>query len=90
MNSIDIIKTEFERRLNDESLHRISKCISLLSDEEIWNRPNENLVSVGNLVLHLSGNIEQYINSGIGGKTDIRNRPIEFETKQFLNFQQIN
>lgn len=81
MTTIDILKSEFERRLKEESLARIRQCVEALTVEELWKRPNENLVSVGNLVLHLSGNIRQYISSGIGGAKDNRNRNKEFETQ---------
>ena len=69
---------ECRRRLFDESLPRIKKCLARLSEEEIWYRPNENTVSVGNLVLHLCGNLRQWIISGLGGFEDSRDRPLEF------------
>ena len=71
---------ECERRLFDESLPRIRKCLDQLSDEEIWRRPNAETVSVGNLVLHLCGNVRQWICSGLGGEPDHRRRSLEFET----------
>lgn len=68
-----------------ESVHRIelnylriSKCMELLSEEEIWKRPNASTNSVGNLVLHLCGNITQYVISGLGGEKDERDRELEF------------
>lgn len=64
--------------LFDESLPRIRKCLSYLSDDEIWHRPNDRVVSVGNLVLHLCGNVRQYIMFGIGGEADRRKRDEEF------------
>ena len=73
-----IIKMEFERRLIKESFSRIEKCGDLLTEEEFWRKPNENSNSIGNLVLHLTGNVRQYINTGIAGEKDIRNRDEEF------------
>lgn len=67
--------------MQEESLPRIIKCLHLLSEEEIWRRPNESSNSVGNLVLHLSGNIRQWIVSALGGAPDIRRRSEEFEEK---------
>ncbi len=61
-----------------ESVERILKCIELLEDTDIWYQPNENSNSVHNLILHLCGNIGQYINAGLGAKTDTRNRESEF------------
>ena len=72
---------ESKRQLVDESLPRIIKCLSILSDEEIWLRPNENTVSVGNLVIHLCGNVRQWIISGLGGAEDHRDRDSEFSER---------
>jgi len=66
-------------RLRDESLPRIQKCLALLTDDEIWQRPNGNLVSAGNLVLHLSGNVRQWIISTLGDEPDLRVRQEEFD-----------
>lgn len=60
---------------------RIHKCLGMLSEEDVWYRPNENVVSVGNLVLHLCGNVTQWIVSGLGGAPDRRNRDGEFSEK---------
>lgn len=72
---------EFERRVMEESMPRIKKCLSLLSEEEVWIRPNENIVSIGNLILHLCGNARQWILSGVGGQADLRERDSEFSEK---------
>ena len=68
-------------RLYDESLPRILKCIDQLSDEQIWWRPNENSNSIGNLVLHLSGNVRQWICTGLGNYADNRKRQTEFDER---------
>lgn len=57
---------------------RIAHCLKMLSEEEIWWRPNRASNSVGNLVLHLQGNVRQWIISGLGGQPDRRNRDREF------------
>ena len=62
-----------------QSLHAdIATCIGKLSEEQIWARggPHEN--SIGNLLLHLEGNIRQWIIHGIAGEPDIRRRDDEF------------
>jgi uncharacterized damage-inducible protein DinB len=68
-----------------ESQERIHKCLDLLSEEQVWERPNEASNSVGNLVLHLCGNITQYILSSLGGITDQRNRDQEFSIRGGLS-----
>ncbi len=67
--------------LLNKSYPRILTCLGELSDDEIWRRPNEHLVSVGNLILHLCGNMRQWIISGIGGAPDKRERAKEFSEK---------
>jgi uncharacterized damage-inducible protein DinB len=56
----------------------IQHCLEQLTDEQIAWRPTESLNSIGNLVLHLCGNVRQWIISGVGGEPDVRNRPREF------------
>ncbi|MGB3780605.1 MAG: DinB family protein [Tunicatimonas sp.] len=70
---------EVKRRIIGESVPRIKQCLGQLSTDEIWHRPNENVVSVGNLVLHLQGNLRQWVLSGLGGQPDHRQRDDEFE-----------
>ena len=62
----------------EKYLPRIVDCLQLLSEEEIWWRPNEASNSAGNLVLHLCGNVRQWIISGLGGEPDRRERDKEF------------
>jgi Protein of unknown function (DUF1572) len=57
---------------------RIRHCLAQLSDEQIWSRPRPEMNSIGNLILHLCGNVRQWVVSGLGGAADIRNRPAEF------------
>jgi len=59
-------------------LPKIEKCLSQLADEDIWWRANEASNSVGNLVLHLSGNVQQWIIGGVGNLPYQRDRQHEF------------
>jgi uncharacterized damage-inducible protein DinB len=61
-----------------QAFNRIQHCLDQLSDEQVWHRPRMEMNSVGNLLLHLVGNVRQWIISGLGGETDTRNRPAEF------------
>lgn len=67
-----------QHTLRDVYLPRISTCLTLLSDEEIWWRPHPSSNSAGNLVLHLCGNVRQWIISGLGDEPDQRQRDQEF------------
>jgi len=62
----------------EQCLVKIRHCIAQLSDEQVWWRPREEMNSTGNLILHLTGNVRQWIVGGIGGEADLRNRPAEF------------
>ena len=65
-----------------EQLHgRIQDCLARLTPEEIWTRNSENENAVGNLVLHLSGNVRQWIGSGVAGLPDNRQRDAEFDAR---------
>lgn len=75
------LQKETRRRILEEFIPRILKCLSLLSEEDVWFRPNKESNSIGNLVLHVEGNARQWIISGLGGAKDERNRKIEFEEK---------
>jgi uncharacterized damage-inducible protein DinB len=68
-------------RLLEDYFVKIASAIESLDEEQIWRRPNESSNSVGNLLLHLSGNVRQWIISGIGGVEDIRDRASEFAAR---------
>jgi uncharacterized damage-inducible protein DinB len=73
------------RRLLHEYLPKITRCVEELSDDDIWWRSHETDNSIGNLILHLSGNVRQWIVSGIGGAADSRNRPAEFAERAHIS-----
>jgi len=56
----------------------IEACLEKLSEEEVWWRPHENSNSAGNLILHLCGNVRQWLVHGVGGAPDTRDRDAEF------------
>ena len=62
-------------------LPKIERCLEKLSDSQAWWRAGEESNSIGNLVLHLSGNVRQWIVSGIGGAADTRARQTEFDER---------
>jgi hypothetical protein len=62
----------------EDAHNRIRHCLSQLNDEQVWQRAQPNLNSIGNLILHLCGNVRQWIVAGVGGASDVRNRPAEF------------
>lgn len=72
---------EIKRRLFEENIPRLKKCVAALSDEQIWYRPNNSSNSVGNLVLHLEGNVRQWVVAGLAKNPDVRERQKEFAEK---------
>lgn len=60
------------------ALGKIKHCLAQLSDEQVWRREQSSLNSIGNLILHLCGNLRQWIIAGLGGAADVRHRPSEF------------
>lgn len=82
------IKKNAILRIN-ENTPRVVQCINELSEEQLWQKPNENSNSMGNLVLHMCGNITQYVISSIGGKKDERVRDEEFDTTGGYNHNEL-
>jgi uncharacterized damage-inducible protein DinB len=60
---------------------RICACLDRLNDTQIWLRGGENENAPGNLILHLCGNIRQWIGSGVAGLPDSRDRDSEFSAR---------
>lgn len=72
-----------------ENTPRVIKCLGILSETETWYSPNESSNSAGNLVMHLCGNITQYVISGLGGEPDNRVREKEFAVEWEYNKSQL-
>lgn len=77
----ELFITEIQRKLIGECQERTLRCLDLLTDDEIWYRPNEHSNSVGNLVLHLCGNVTQWLFSTLGHEPDNRTRQQEFDER---------
>ena len=69
------------RRYLREYLTKIRLAVSMLDERIVWARPNEASNSIGNLMLHLAGNVRQWIVSGVGGAPDVRDRQSEFDQR---------
>jgi uncharacterized damage-inducible protein DinB len=71
--------------LSAEYLPKIEACLDRLSDQDLWWRPNERSNSVGNLLLHLCGNVTQWMIGGVGGGPYERLRQQEFDERRPLS-----
>ena len=61
---------------------KLRHCVDALPSAETWSRPNESSNSVGNLLVHLAGNVSEWILGGVGGQTISRYRAGEFAQKE--------
>ena len=64
---------------------KIRRCIEAVPDSAIWARSDEGSNSIGNLLVHLAGNVTEWIVGGVGGKTYERHRSAEFAQKEGQN-----
>lgn len=67
--------------LTREYLPKVRRSVETIEEDDLWWRPNAESNSIGNLVLHLAGNLRQWVVSGIGGAPDVRERQAEFDAE---------
>jgi uncharacterized damage-inducible protein DinB len=83
---MDAIAQEFLDRsrhfLSVEYPTKIRRCLDALPSEALWRRSDDDSNSVGNLLLHLAGNVRQWIVSSVGGARDTRHRSEEFAARE--------
>jgi uncharacterized damage-inducible protein DinB len=91
MPSIDSARAilDYAREKLAVNLGQIVRCTRLLNNEQLWSRTNAHTNSVGNLLLHLAGNVRQWIVGGMGGREIQRNRPAEFAQRGPLPAAQV-
>lgn len=81
----DLFISHARSLLKTDYLSKIERCLEKLSDEDMWWRANADSNSIGNLLLHLSGNAKQWIVGGVGGAPDARERQREFDAREGLS-----
>jgi uncharacterized damage-inducible protein DinB len=85
MNEVGQLFIAYARAyFTDDYLPKIERSLELLTDEQIWRRANPQSNSIGNLLLHLSGNVRQWIVCGLGGASDDRDRDSEFAARHLI------
>jgi hypothetical protein len=85
-HDISSLFLEFSReKLLRQYWPRLRGCVESLNDEQVWWRPNEASNSVGNLILHLNGNVRQWLIASFNSLEDTRNRPAEFGERQVVS-----
>ncbi|HEX3376331.1 MAG TPA: DUF1572 family protein [Candidatus Acidoferrales bacterium] len=71
-------------KLLEQYWPRLRTCVEPLTDEQVWWRPNDASNSIGNLILHLNGNVRQWIVSPFNKLEDKRDRPAEFSERRII------
>jgi hypothetical protein len=81
---------EFSRRkLFEHYWPRLRACVEPLTEEQVWGRPNPASNSIANLILHLSGNVRQWLVASFNREEDARNRPAEFAAESGMTPSQL-
>ena len=72
------------RKLLEQYWPRLRECVESLSDEQVWWRPDSASNSIGNLILHLNGNVRQWLVASFNRLEDARDRPAEFSERELI------
>ena len=80
-NVVNLFLEQSRKLMLSESWPRMRSAVGGLSEEQLWWRPNEASNSIGNLLLHLNGNVRQWIVNSFNRQDDRRNRAEEFAEK---------
>ena len=84
-NSVTSEFIEFSRwKLLEQYWPRLRSCVESLTDDQVWWRPNDASNSIGNLLLHLNGNVTQWVIAPFAHREDNRNRPAEFSERRTI------
>ncbi len=81
MPNLDEIFIDYSADKLKQLSSRIEDCLGRLTEEQIWMRGSDNENAAGNLVLHLCGNVRQWIGTGVGGAPEVRDRDAEFAAR---------
>ena len=71
-------------KLLDSYWPRLRTCVESLTPDQLWWRPNDASNSIGNLVLHLDGNVRQWLVASFNRQDDARDRPAEFAERDHI------
>lgn len=73
---------EESRKTLRGSFDRITHCVDQLSEEDVWWRPTEAMNAIGNLLLHVNGNLRMWLLAPLKNETPKRDRPAEFAERR--------
>ena len=92
MDDLETFQSEFIKNCcyrMDESLRMVQISLGKVSEEQVWQKPNSSLNSIGNLILHLCGNMTQYGIASLNELQDNRQREEEFAVKGGIAKQEL-
>jgi hypothetical protein len=86
---LGLLFCDYSARKLIQLAERVDICLERLDETRIWARGSEVENAIGNLVLHLEGNVRQWALSGVGGARDIRVRDAEFAARGEVGKQEL-
>ena len=81
MSAAEIFLSRSRYWLVKEYPIKLRHCVNALPPAAVWTRPDDDSNSVGNLLVHLAGNVTEWILGGVGGQSVTRYRAGEFDQK---------
>jgi uncharacterized damage-inducible protein DinB len=72
------VVTETLAAYYEEVRDKVHEVVAPLSTEQLWHKPYPYGNSIGHLLLHVTGNLNNYIGARIANTGYVRNRPLEF------------
>jgi hypothetical protein len=88
-NAVASLFLDYSCRKLESMTDNLRVCLGKLSDAQIWERHGAHENSVGNLVLHLCGNMREWVVAGVGGALDVRRRDEEFSTEGGMDGEEL-
>ena len=79
--SVESLFLQFSVDKLKQFTERIETCLKRLTEDQVWARGGENENAIGNLVLHLTGNVRQWIIASLGNDPLKRDRDSEFSAR---------
>lgn len=72
-----------------EGMMKIRHCLDQLDHQQIWWRPHASMNSIANLLLHLTGNMRQWLIAGLTDGQDTRYRQLEFDDRSLRSSHEL-
>jgi uncharacterized damage-inducible protein DinB len=79
-SALDSLRVRITKVLPEQ----VRDCLEMIDEEQVWWRPNEQSNSIGNIVIHISGSLNHYLNRNIGGFEYMRDRDAEFAERRHI------